>query len=359
MILNLDSKHNLNTSAKMVGVDAENYVEELKIYIEEERLWSYRPYLEFQSGDARYSTEELTINQEDGSITYRLPNGLMKEGVLNIQVVLRKQIDDKQYVWKSQIKTLVVARSVNADEELQDEYPDFISTAQELIDRLDEYSYEWDKLRTIEEGAQVNLIEKISKNGTLLPIQEGKIVDIDLSEYALGNEAGANFTAEIDNQTYIMTFTLLDRDNNILKQQTIDLPIESLVVSGRYDNTIKAIILTLQSGQTITIPVGDLIGGLQAEITPSNMLGSDLVDDNNNLHKFVSQNQKDKLDGIEAQAQVNILEGIKVNGVDLAIDNEKKSNIDLTGYVLHTDIGAVPVSDIRALFHNGESGGGE
>lgn len=359
MILLLDSKAHTLNGGKMIGVDSENYTEIITVSIDDKDLMTYNAYLEFSTEDGnKYSTSSMQIS-ESGTFSYELPNGLLKEGNLDVQVVLRKQINDKDYVWKSQVKTLLVTRSVNAGDEIQEEYPDFLGEVQILIDQLEHYSYEFSKLETIEEGAQVNLIEKISKNGTLLPIQEGKIVDIDLSEYALGNEAGNRISVEMNSETYVVTFTLYDRDNNILNTQTIDLPIESLVVSGRYDNTIKAIILTLQSGQTITIPVGDLIGGLQAEITPSNMLGSDLVDDNNNLHKFVTQNQKDKLDGIEAQAQVNILEGIKVNGVDLVIDNEKKSNIDLTGYVLHADISAVPVSDIRALFHNEESGGGE
>ena len=356
MILILDSKHALN-GGKSIGVDSENYTETLNITLEDETLWSYRAYIEFETEEGeKYSTEELAIS-ENGSFSYELPNGLLKEGDLDVQVVLRKQVNDKDYVWKSQVKTLIVTRSVNAGDVLQEEYPDFLAQVQELIDKLEEYSYEWDKLATVEEGAQVNLIESISKNGTALTIDGNKNVDIDLSEYALGNETGNRISVEMNSETYVITFTLYDRDNNILNTQTINLPIESVVVSGSYDNTTKTIILTLQSGQTINIPVGDLIGGLQSEITSSNMLGSDLVDDTNNLHKFVTQNQKDKLDNIEAQAQVNILEGIQVNGVDLAIDGNKKSNIDLTGYVLHTDIQAVPVADVRALFE--EQGGGE
>lgn len=360
MILILDSKHVLNggkiigeSNGKNIGVDAENYTERLDITIEEEELWTYKAYIEFETenGD-KYSTSELPI--VEGVISYELPNGILIEGNLDVQVVLRKKIDEKDYVWKSQVKTFYVTRSVNASEEIEKEYPDFITEAEELIDKLEEYSYEFEKLETIEEGAEVNAIETISKNGTPLTIDENRNVNIDLTEYALGSQAGANFIAEVDPATYILTFKLLDRDNNILAQRQVDLPIESVVVSGRYDNATKSLILTLQSGSIITIPVGDLISGLQAEITNNNKLASDLVDDTNNLHKFVTQGEKDKLRDIEANAQVNVLEGLKVNGVALPIDNNKQSNLDLTSY-----IGAVPVSDIRALFESEESGGGE
>ena len=359
MIINLDSSHNLNTETKIIGVDDENYTERLEIHVENEDLWSFKPYIEFQTNyNQKYSTSELQIDN-NGIIIYDIPNGVLKEGFIDVQIIFRKKVDDRDYVWKSFVKKFLVSRSVNADQEIEEEYPDFITELQELIDKIEHYSYEFEKLETIEEGAEVNTIETISKNGTQLPIDENRNVDIDMSEYALGSESGANFTATIDSSTYVMTFTLLDRDNNILKQESIDLPIESVIVNGRYDNTTKSIILTLQSGQTITIPVGDLISGLQSEITPNNMLGSDLVDDTNNVHKFVSQSQKDKLDNIESQAQVNILEGVKVNNVDLVIDANKKVNVDLTPYVLHENIQAVAIEDIRALFNNQENGGGE
>lgn len=358
MILQLDSNHNLNKALNRIGVDSENDTDELTIFIEDTSLWSFIPYLEFMVNGEKYSTEALEINQEDGSFSYKLPNGILKEGVLEAQVVLRKQDGDKQYIWKSVVKKFVVEKSINAGEEIAEEYPDFILVAQELIDKLEEYDYEFEKLKTIEEGAQVNRIEHISKNGVRLPIDTiTKNVNIDLSEYALGSEAGNRISVEMNPETYVITFKLYDRNNNILNTQEIDLPIESVVVSGRYDNTTKSIILTLQNGSIINIPVGDLIGGLQSEITPSNMLDSDLVDDTNNVHKFVSQNEKDKLRDIEANAQVNKFEGLKVNGVALPIDNNKQSNLDLTGYVLKTNLGAVPVEDIRALFHNEESGG--
>lgn len=104
---------------------------------------------------------------------------------------------------------------------------------------------------------------------------------------------GASIQATIDTSTYVMTIQLKDQDdNNLGTAQTIDLPLESVVVSGSYDSVNKALVLTLQNGNTISIPVGDLISGLQTEITSSNKLSADLVDDTNTTNKFVTTSEK-------------------------------------------------------------------
>ena len=129
----------------------------------------------------------------------------------------------------------------------------------------------------------------------------------DVSALPASTKYGASFTASINTTTYVMTLTLKDQDGNTLgTAQTIDLPLESVVVNGSYDSTNKKIVLTLQSGSTIDIPVGDLISGLQTEITSSNMLDADLVDDSTSTHKFTTASDISKLAGIAAGAEVNV-----------------------------------------------------
>lgn len=108
---------------------------------------------------------------------------------------------------------------------------------------------------------------------------------------------GASLVFSVDSTTYVLTATLKDQDGNTLgTAQTVDLPLESVVVNGSYDATNKKIILTLQSGATIDIPVADLVAGLQSEITSTNKLSSDLVDDSTAANKFVTAAQKDLID---------------------------------------------------------------
>ena len=103
---------------------------------------------------------------------------------------------------------------------------------------------------------------------------------------------GGAIDLTMDSATYVLTLSLKDQDGTVLNTKTVDLPIESVVVNGRYDATNKKIVLTLQSGSTIDVPVGDLIAGLQTEITSVNMLDADLIDDTNSTHKFVTEQEK-------------------------------------------------------------------
>ena len=123
----------------------------------------------------------------------------------------------------------------------------------------------------------------------------------DVSALPSSTKYGASMSLSINSTTYIVTAQLKDQDgNNLGSAQTIDLPLESVVVSGSYDNTNKKIVLTLQGGSTVDIPVGDLVAGLQSEITSSNKLDSDLVDDTGQSNKFVSSSQLTKLNGLPA-----------------------------------------------------------
>lgn len=104
---------------------------------------------------------------------------------------------------------------------------------------------------------------------------------------------GASLALSIDSSTYVVTATLKDQDGNTLgTAQTIDLPLETVVVGGSYDDTTKKVILTLKNGNTIDFSVADLVAGLQTEITSANKLDADLVDDTTSVHKFVTAADK-------------------------------------------------------------------
>lgn len=111
----------------------------------------------------------------------------------------------------------------------------------------------------------------------------------DISALPDSTKYGAGLSLTINSTNYVMTAQLKDQDgNNLGTVQTIDLPLESVVVSGSYDSVNKKIVLTLQNGTTIDIPVGDLVSGLQTEITENNKLNADLVDDSTSTNKFVT-----------------------------------------------------------------------
>lgn len=147
----------------------------------------------------------------------------------------------------------------------------------------------------------------------------------------------ASLTASINTTTYVMTLTLKDQDGNTLgTAQTIDLPLESVVVNGSYDSTNKKIVLTLQSGATVDIPVGDLVAGLQPEITSSNKLSADLVDDTSTTHKFVTAANKTtwngKQDKLVAGTNISIAsDGKTISATDTTYSDFTGANATTAG----------------------------
>jgi hypothetical protein len=140
----------------------------------------------------------------------------------------------------------------------------------------------------------VNDLENYTKTSDLSSVAtSGNYSDLsgtpDLSVYSLITETGSKIDLEINSSTYVLTAKLYDKNNTLISTSTgIDLPLETMVVGARYDDTTKSIILTLKNGQEVSFSVADLVSGLQPEITSSNKLSSDLVDDTNSNNKFVS-----------------------------------------------------------------------
>ena len=93
----------------------------------------------------------------------------------------------------------------------------------------------------------------------VLPNKNGTIaINEEMVTYAKSIEMSID-------SNYDLTITLKDANGNILSQQDVDLPLESLITDGYYDSQTESIVLDLESGQTITIPVADLVSGLASE----------------------------------------------------------------------------------------------
>ena len=87
------------------------------------------------------------------------------------------------------------------------------------------------------------------------------------------NAKAADIKFEINSSTYVITAQLKDSSGNLIgTEKTIDLPLETMVVSGTYDDTTEKIVLTLKNGQTVEFSVAALVSGLQTELSSSNKL---------------------------------------------------------------------------------------
>lgn len=164
----------------------------------------------------------------------------------------------------------------------------------------------------------------VQKNGTTVDTfsanaSQNKTINItvptsaaDVSALPASTKYGATLALAIDSTTYVVTATLKDQDGNTLgTAQTIDLPLETMVVSGSYDSASKKVVLTLKNGSTVEFSVADLISGLQSEITAQSPLDADLVDDTTSAHKFATAAQLSKVDGITelSNAQIDTIMG--------------------------------------------------
>ena len=161
----------------------------------------------------------------------------------------------------------------------------------------------------------------------------------NLTNYTLKTNTGSLIDLEINNTTYVVTMKLKDVDGNVISTDTIDLPLETVVVSGRYDNTTKKVILTLENGSEVDFSVADLVAGLQTEITSSNKLASDLVDDTNSGNKFVTTSEKQTWNGKYDKPSTGIPKTDLASAVQTSLGKADTAiqSSDLTNYVTNTD----------------------
>lgn len=73
-------------------------------------------------------------------------------------------------------------------------------------------------------------------------------------------------------EDYVLTVKLYNEEGTLISNDSVDLPIESLVKNGYYDEDKKEIVLELQDGTKIEIPVGDLVENKLDKTTEKNKI---------------------------------------------------------------------------------------
>lgn len=132
----------------------------------------------------------------------------------------------------------------------------------------------------------------------------GKQHDALFAAKLAGSSGGGGGTGDIAgvdmdiDESYVLSAVLKKKDGtNIGEPSSVDLPLEEMIVSGYYDDNTKKVVLNLRNGTVIQFSVADLVSGLQTEITTTNKLSSDLVDDTNKTNLFVTSTEKTTWNG--------------------------------------------------------------
>ena len=138
----------------------------------------------------------------------------------------------------------------------------------------------------------------ISMNGTLIGtsgiINLGTVLTShqDITGKADKSAAIGSLSLSINSSNYQITLSGTKVDGtSFTVSDVIDLPLETMVVNGSYNDSTKKIELTLKNGNTVDFSVSDLVAGLQSEITSSNKLSADLISDGN-TNKVVTATEK-------------------------------------------------------------------
>lgn len=129
-------------------------------------------------------------------------------------------------------------------------------------------------------------------------------------ESGTGFDYAVDASLSIDSSTFVLTLQLIDENGDAIgSSQTVDLPLETMVVNGSYDDNTKSLILTLKSGSTITIPIADLVSGLQTQLDQTQMAA---------VNSGITATRVTELAGID-ETGTNYIE--MTNGVRVYISN--------------------------------------
>ena len=224
----------------------QNIVEDLVIpevpkVIPNQEMYVYVPVATYKSkGIANF--DSVTLNISNGTVSVKT---LFVDGMIDNRIVqVTGQNSDKVISQKAITDLLEEKASKNEISEIAKEISEV--TAESVA----------------KETAKVTAEETV---GTIAR-ETAETVARETAEVYVDDNAAYSLEFSVDNSTFILTATLKNANGEILgTPQTVDLPLESVVVNGSYDGDTKSIILTLQNGNTVDIPIPDLIDGLASK----------------------------------------------------------------------------------------------
>lgn len=185
------------------------------------------------------TSEILTLTLDDGVYSVLVVAGSTVTGTYSLSVSSKGRILSDKDGWADRVV-------VNSNYEW----------------RWHSYSYEGHKhtMNDITDYTPPTVDDSLSDSST--NAVQNKIVNAALKLKGDITTIADAIVLSINPDTYVMSATLKKGNTVIAESNTIDLPLETMVVGGSYDSQTKKVVLTLKNGQTVEFSVADLVEGL-------------------------------------------------------------------------------------------------
>ena len=226
----------------------------------------------------------ILMQKEEDCYTLDILSSLLTESGLDVCFkITEPETEEGTPIFATKIMHFKVLDTIDISSEIPEEYPSWeqvldskIAELTELEETVEEaeqdrnarINQEIERLENIvidyDEDIQ-ELQESVESNSENIVTNTDDINDIkqEIPLLSLITETGSKIELAIDNQTYILTAKLKDKNNNVISTSNeIDLPLETMVVGASYDSETKELVLTLKNGQTTRVSVADLVSGL-------------------------------------------------------------------------------------------------
>ena len=258
--------------------------------------------------------------------------------------------DDKQKIIDSSVEALSNRPTSNATELKMRFVAPIVNTSgvpclADEVDRIaNEANDEFAKLNKqaanfdIGLGVQLGLInkneeaiEKAKEDISRLQIDVGGLIALptQLSEFKdeVKYTKASKIEVSVHPLTFVTTFKLLTDDGYVISTAEIDLPLESMVIGAGYNKDAKSLILTLKSGEYLSVPLEDVFAGLINESEKGAPNGVTPLDEN---AKIPSQYLPDDIGGgasnIENGNGTNSVQQKASSGVENGFSFSDKTN---------------------------------
>ena len=208
---------------------------------------------------------------------------------------------------------------------------------------------EKEKLAAIEEGANKTIIDSALNDTSTNPVQN-KIVNAKFSSVQSDIDSKVPRTRTINGKALSTDITLSASDVSALPDTTVIPSIEGLATETYVDNKVAGLVDSAPAALDTLNELAQALGedpNFATTITNEISKKVDKVTGKGLSTNDYTSDEKSKLASIEEDAQVNVIETIKANGVTLAINNKTVTIPDYPVKSVDGEIGKVVLNDVK------------